>query len=151
VTLSHSLPISCGVTEVLQGPQFITGQLSDTSPAGADIYLAVYAHAMKASLTALAALSTLAAFAPVAHADSSADFLASLDKAQISYSDPTTATNLGNTICQQLHSNADPTTAATTAVNAGYPAYQAGKILFIASHTLCPDTAAAVEKWSNTP
>jgi Protein of unknown function (DUF732) len=105
---------------------------------------------MKALLTALAALSTLV-LAPIAHADSSADFLASLDKAQISYSDPTTATNLGNTICQQLHNNADPGTAAAAAINAGYPALQAGKILYIASHTLCPDTVAAVEKWGNTP
>lgn len=97
------------------------------------------------------ALSTLVGFVPVAHADSSADYLASLDKAQISYSDPAKAVNLGNSVCQQLHSNPDPTTAGMVAVNAGYSADQGGKILYIASHTLCPDMGPAVEKWSSTP
>jgi len=106
---------------------------------------------MKTLPVSLAALSILVGFAPVAHADNSADYLASLDKAQISYSDPTKAVNIGNTVCQQLRSNIAPETAAEPALNAGYTAGQAGKILYVASHTLCPDMGAAVEKWSNTP
>jgi hypothetical protein len=48
-------------------------------------------------------------------------------------------------------SNVDPGKAVEAALNAGYGGEQAGKILFAASHQLCPDTAAAVDKWSNSP
>ena len=41
--------------------------------------------------------------------------------------------------------------AAQAAVNAGYGGETAGKILYAASHALCPDTAAAVDKWGSTP
>lgn len=110
-----------------------------------------YPHAMKALTMLLITPAVLAGFAPVAGADSSADYLSSLDKAQISYSDPIAAVSTGNSVCQQLHSNTDFTNAVATAVNAGYGGTQAGKILYIASHTLCPDMGPAVEKWANTP
>jgi hypothetical protein len=106
---------------------------------------------MKTLTSSLVALAILVGFAPSARADASGDYLASLDKAQISYSDPTTATNMGTSICRQLQSNAAPEVAAQTALNAGYNGTQAGKILYIASHTLCPDMGPAIEKWSNTP
>jgi hypothetical protein len=99
----------------------------------------------------LAPLTALVSVAPAARADSSADYLASLDTAQISYGNATTALNIGNSICQQLRSNAAPEKAVTAALNAGYGAEQAGKFLYISSHTLCPDMGPAVEKWVNTP
>jgi hypothetical protein len=101
--------------------------------------------------SSLVALLLPVGFAPVAGADSSADYLSILDSAKVSYSNPTTAVNIGNSICQQLHNNAAPEVAAQAAMNAGYPAETAGKILYAASHTLCPDTAAGVDKWLNTP
>lgn len=106
---------------------------------------------MKPLLLLSVALSVAIGAVPAAHADASADYLSSLTEAKISYSNPATALNIGNSICQQLHNNAAPDVAAQAAVNAGYEAGQAGKILFVASHTLCPDTAAAVDKWSNSP
>jgi len=106
---------------------------------------------MKTLTASLVGLSMLVVSAPVAYADSSADYLAILDSAKISYSNPTTAINMGNTMCQQLHNNAAPDVAAMGALNAGYTGEQAGKILYAASHALCPDTGAAVDKWANTP
>jgi hypothetical protein len=106
---------------------------------------------MKTLTMSLVALPILVGFAPVAHADNSTDYLASLDTAKISYSDPTKAISMGNTVCQQLRNNIAPETAAQAALDAGYTANQAGKILYVASHTLCSDMGAAVEKWSNTP
>jgi Protein of unknown function (DUF732) len=105
---------------------------------------------MKTLTSALAALSILIGFAPVARADASADYIAALNQNQISYSNAATALNMGNSICQQLHSNATPEVAAEAALNAGYAAKDAGKILSIASHTLCPDMGPAIDKWANT-
>jgi 20S proteasome alpha/beta subunit len=106
---------------------------------------------METLTSPLVALAILVVSAPVAGADSSADYLASLDKAGITYSDPATATSIGNSICQQLHNNAAPEVAAQAALNANYNATQAGKILYVASHTLCPDMAPTIEKWVNSP
>jgi hypothetical protein len=106
---------------------------------------------MKTLTYSLVALSMLVGFAPAARADSSADYLSILDQAKISYSNPTTAINIGNSICQQLHSNASPDVAAQAALTAGYGAETAGKFLYAASHTLCADTGAAVDKWGSTP
>jgi Protein of unknown function (DUF732) len=106
---------------------------------------------MKLLRSSLVALSLLVGFAPVAGADSSADYLSILDTAKVSYSNPATAINIGNSICQKLHSNAAPEVAAQAALDAGYNGETAGRILYAASHALCPDTAAAVDKWGSTP
>lgn len=106
---------------------------------------------MKTLISSLVAVAILVGSPPVARADSSTDYLAILDQNKISYGNPTTAINIGNSICQQLQSNVDPGKAVEAALNAGYGGEQAGKILFAASHQLCPDTAAAVDKCSNTP
>jgi Protein of unknown function (DUF732) len=105
---------------------------------------------MKTLTSALVTLSILVGFAPAARADASADYIAALNQNQISYSNSATALNIGNSICQQLHSNATPEVAAQAALNAGYVAKDAGKILSIASHTLCPDMGPAIDKWANS-
>ena len=106
---------------------------------------------MKALAAWLVALSVLVGSAPVAHADDAADFLAFLDKDQIAYSNPATAVNMGNGICQQLRSNPDPGSVLDPVFNAGYSGRQAGLIVFAATRTLCPDMAPVVDKWPNSP
>src|ERR1700692_292658 len=105
---------------------------------------------MKALTSSLVALSILVGFAPIARADASADYLAALDSNQISYSNATIALNMGNSICQQLHSSATPEVAAQAALGAGYAVKDSGKILSIATHTLCPDMGPAIDKWANS-
>ncbi|OBG76186.1 MULTISPECIES: DUF732 domain-containing protein [unclassified Mycobacterium] len=106
---------------------------------------------MKTWLVAPVALSISIGAAPAARADGASDYLSGLDAAHIAYSNPATALDIGNSICQQLHRNAAPDVAAQAALRAGYEPGQAGKILFFASHALCPDTAAAVDRWGDSP
>ena len=108
-------------------------------------------HAMKAVATWLVALSILVGFSPVARADNTADYLASLDKMQIPYSSATNVVNIANTLCQQLRNNIDPGSAIVTVANAGYTGSQAGQIAFAATRTFCPDMAPVIDKWANSP
>jgi hypothetical protein len=106
---------------------------------------------MKTLTSSLIAVSMLVGFAPGAHADSSSDYLSALDTLGVSSPNPTTALNAGNAMCQQLHSNAAPDTAAQAGVKAGYTVTQAVQLLTAASKYLCPDTWDAVNKWANSP
>ena len=106
---------------------------------------------MKALAALLAALSTVVGLAPVARADNTADYLASLDKMSIPYSNATNAVNIANTLCQQLRNNVEPGTAVVAITNSGYTGTQAGQIAFAATRTFCPDMSPVVDKWANTP
>jgi hypothetical protein len=106
---------------------------------------------MKALAASLVALFILIGSAPVVRADNSADFLASLDKMQIPYSNASNVINIGNNLCQQLRNNVDPGTAIVGIANSGYNGTQAGQIAFAATHAFCPDMVPVVDKWASTP
>jgi len=97
-------------------------------------------------LLVLASFSALICLAVPAHADAG-DYLAELDRAGVSYSDPTDATNAGLSICQRLEKRDSFDTAIDSETAAGYSERDAGFIVGAAVKNLCPDLVPALNQW----
>jgi len=97
-------------------------------------------------LVVLASFSALIGLAVPAHADAGG-YLAELDRAGVSYSDPTDATNAGLSICQRLDKGDSFDTAIASETAAGYSEHDAGFIVGAAVENLCPDLVPALNQW----
>jgi hypothetical protein len=109
---------------------------------GADLY---EDEAMRL-LVVLASFSAVIGLAVPAHADAGG-YLAELDKAGVSYSDPTDATNAGLSICHGLETGDSFDTAIDSETATGYSAHDAGFIVGAAVENLCPDLVPALNQW----
>jgi hypothetical protein len=109
---------------------------------GADLY---EDEAMRL-LVVLASFSAVIGVAVPAHADA-AGYLAELDKAGVSYSNPTDATNAGLSICHGLENGGRFDTAIDSETAAGYSEHDAGFIVGAAVENLCPDRVPAMSQW----
>ena len=85
-------------------------------------------------LVVLASFSALIGLAVPAHADGGG-YLAELDRAGVSYSDPTDATNAGLSICQGLQKGDGFDAAVDSETAAGYSRHDAGFIVAPRSKT----------------
>jgi hypothetical protein len=101
-------------------------------------------------LLVLASFSALIGLAVPAHADAG-DYLAELDRAGVSYSDPTDATNAGLSICQRLEKGDSFDTAIDSETAAGYSEHDAGFIVGAAVKNLCPNLVSALNQWLQKP
>ena len=97
-------------------------------------------------LLVLASFSALMGLAVPAHADADS-YLAELDRAGVSYKDPTDATNAGLSICQGLQKGDGFDTAIASETAAGYSGHDAGFIVGAAVENLCPDLVPALNQW----
>jgi uncharacterized protein DUF732 len=101
-------------------------------------------------LLVLASFSALIGLAVPAHADAG-DYLAELDRAGVSYSNPTDATNAGLSICQRLEKGGSFDTAVVSETAAGYSEHDAGFIVGAAVKNLCPGLVPALNQWLQKP
>jgi Protein of unknown function (DUF732) len=97
-------------------------------------------------LVVLAGFSALIGLAVPAHADAGG-YLAELDRAGVSFRDPTDATNAGLSICQGLQKGDGFDTAIASETAAGYSGHDAGFIVGAAVENLCPDLVPALNQW----
>ena len=97
-------------------------------------------------LVVLASFSALIGLAVPAHADGGG-YLAELDRAGVSYSDPTDATNAGLSICRGLEKGDGFDAAVDSETAAGYSGHDAGFIVGAAVKNLCPDLLPAMNQW----
>jgi len=101
-------------------------------------------------LLVLAIFSALIGLAVPAHADAGG-YLAELNRAGVSYSDPTDATNAGLSLCQRLARGDSFDSAVDSVTATGYSEHDAGFILGAAVENLCPDLVPALNQWLQRP
>jgi len=101
-------------------------------------------------LPVLASLSALIGLAAPAHADAGS-YLAELDRAGVSYSDPADATNAGLSICQRLEKGDSFDDAVDSETATGRSEHDAGFILGAAVENLCPGMVPAMNQWLQQP
>jgi Protein of unknown function (DUF732) len=97
-------------------------------------------------LVVLASFAAVIGLAVPAHADAGS-YLAELDEAGVSYSDPTAATHAGLSICRGLENGDSFDTAIDSETAAGHSAHDAGFIVGAAVKNLCPDLVPAMNQW----
>jgi Protein of unknown function (DUF732) len=97
-------------------------------------------------LVVLASFAVVIGLAVPAHADARG-YLAELDKAGVSYRDPTDATNAGLSICRRLENGDNFDTAIDSETAVGYSEHDAGFIVGAAVKNLCPDLVPALNQW----
>jgi Protein of unknown function (DUF732) len=105
-------------------------------------------------LLALASFATMIGIATPAHADSTDDsFIASLNAAGITFSDPDAAVGAGKWVCDKVNGGTDMTdvvktlTTKNTSLNPG----KASKFAAIAANTYCPDAVSSASSASSAP
>src|ERR1700692_3267637 len=101
-------------------------------------------------LLVLVSFAALVVVAAPAAADAG-DYLAELNRAGVSYSDPTDATNAGQSICQRLDKGESFDAAIDSETAAVYSEHDAEFIVGAAVKNLCPDLVPALNQWLQKP
>ena len=106
-------------------------------------------------LLALTTLAAMIGMATPAHADSTDDsFIASLNTAGITYSDPDAAVGAGKWVCDKVNGGTDMSDVVTTLTkkNTSLNPDKAGKFASLAENAYCPDAASSSsDTSSDTP
>jgi hypothetical protein len=87
--------------------------------------------------------------APAAHADA-AQYLVTLNVGHVSYSDPVSAINMGQSVCDKAHNGVSFDAIGGDVQRTGYSSLDAGFIMGAAVECLCPDLGPAMDRWSNS-
>ncbi|BAX92021.1 DUF732 domain-containing protein [Mycobacterium shigaense] len=95
---------------------------------------------MKSVLASVAAISAVMCAAPrVAHADSTSDYLNTINSHHISYANQDKIVQIGTTLCQELRNSLPGDEALKRIQNLGYTSGQANVIAAAAVLAFCPD------------
>jgi uncharacterized protein DUF732 len=119
----------------------------------ADRHSATISRAMKLLLT-LTSLAAIIGMALPARADSTDDaFIASLNAAGITYSDPDAAVGAGKWVCDKVNGGTDMSDVVKTLIskNASLNPDKAAKFAAIAANAYCPDAISSTSAPSSAP
>jgi hypothetical protein len=119
----------------------------------ADRHSATISRAMKLLLT-LTSFAAIIGTAMPAHADSTDDaFIASLNAAGITYSDPDAAVGAGKWVCDKLNGGTDMSDVVHTLTtkNTSLNPDKASKFAAIAANAYCPDAISTTSAPSSAP